>query len=404
MNSQEAAVKEGRRVFVGGLPVKLDEGKPLLTSSHSSRVLRPIRHHSRHKNWQKQEDRRIAGFRLCGLQRPSHYGLGGQAKACDPWSRGSSPIIQLDVQSFKTESDVQADRNTLLLRKVFVKSLPLSCDKGQLAASMEVFGHVDKSFVLYNHKDGCSRGFGFIEFSHIQSAEKAASQGKILISGKYAIVERAIAKNEIASSDQESSKVGRAKTKKLQRVEARPIPKTRVELKSAQFERKIPTEPKGFYPELEQYSDSETGFAIQGNLNSASAAKADELECVTCGSFKATPEYLQYDGPLVKGRSVRCTHLSIELADGIFPPFQFQASSHQKESKAQSASVLEDTKSMSASPELTCRPRAQQDEKSSDLFLGLTFKEYLKAGGPYQNLIHSSNKWPELRFNRQRLT
>lgn len=383
--------------------MKLDEGRPFLTYSHTSRVLRPVRYHPRHKNWQKQEDRRIAGFRLCGLQRPSHRGLGRQAKACHSWSRGSSPITQLDVQSFKTESDVQADRNTLLMRKVFVKSLPLSCDKGQLATSMEVFGPVDKSIVLYNHKDGCSRGFGFVEFAHIHSAEKAAAQAKILISGKYAIVERAIAKNEITGSDQESNKVGRAKTKKLQRVEARPIPKTRVELKSAQFERKISTEPKGFYLGFEQCSDSETGFAIQGNLNSESAAKADELECVTCGSFKATPEYHQYDGPLMKGRSVRCTHLSIELADGIFPPFQLQASPHQKESKAESASVLEDTNSMSASPELTCRPRAHQHKESGDHFLGLTFKEYLKAGGPYQNLIHSSNKWPELRFNRPRL-
>lgn len=307
------------------------------------------------------------------------------------------------MQSFKTENDVQADRNTLLMRKVFVKSLPLCCDKGHLAASMEVFGHVDKSFVLYNHKDGCSRGFGFVEFSQIQSADKAAAQGKILISGKYAIVERAIAKNEITGSDQESKLVARAKTRKLPRVEALPNLKSRVELKSAKFERKIPTEPKSFYQGFEQRSDLETAFALQGNLNCESAAKADELECVTCGSFKATTEYHQYDGPLMNGRIVRCTHLSIELADGISPPFQFEASPRQKEFKIGSASLLEDTKSMSASPQLTCRPRAQQNAEIADYFLGLTFKEYLKAGGPCQYLIHGSNTWSELRFNRQRL-
>ena len=312
-------------------------------------------------------------------------------------------MTQLDVQSFKTESDVQAERNTLLMRKVFVKSLPLSCDKGQLATSMEVFGPVDKSFVLYNHKDGCSRGFGFVEFSHIQSAEKAAAQGKILISGKYAIVERAIAKNDIAAIEQEPHKMGRAKTKKLQRTEALPNPKTRMQLKSAQFDRKIPTQPIAFYQGFEKSIDLETGFVIQGNLNSESVTKADELECVTCGSFKATPEYHQFDGPLIKGRSVRCAHLSLELADGILPPFQLHASAHQTDSNPSSASVLEDTNSVSASPELTCRPQAQHHAESSDHFLGLTFKEYLKAGGPCLNLIQSSSKWPELRFNRQRL-
>lgn len=290
------------------------------------------------------------------------------------------------------------------MRKVFVKSLPLSCDKGQLAASMEAFGPVDKSFVLYNHKDGCSRGFGFVEFCNINSAEKAAAQGKIQISGKFAIVERAIAKNEITGGfESEVKHVSRTKAaRKLPSTETSFKPKSRIKTKSSFEEESNSVEGKSYPQTNNQGIDQVTSYVHKQSFNFDSAAKADELECVTCGSFKATtPEYHPIKGQLAKEAIPRCIHLPADWAGELSAAsyMQYIQSSTVLEPELQRG--LEGTNSVSPKLESTCAARLQHAEEPSESFLGLTFKDYLKAGGPCQHLAHSSSSWSQLRFNRQ---
>jgi len=82
-----------------------------------------------------------------------------------------------------------------LKRKVYVKGLPSNCDKTKLHEVFSRFGEVDKAFILYNHKNGSTRGFGFVEFTTQESAMVAV--GKVIeICGKDIQVSMAIQRHK----------------------------------------------------------------------------------------------------------------------------------------------------------------------------------------------------------------
>jgi RNA recognition motif-containing protein len=101
----------------------------------------------------------------------------------------------LDVKQFKKSSDVEQERAACLSRKVHVKGLPLTCDKLNLTAAMAQFGPVDKAFVMYSHKNGSSRGFGFVEFRAQASVDRAVSASEVKIQGKQVKITRACPKD-----------------------------------------------------------------------------------------------------------------------------------------------------------------------------------------------------------------
>ena len=76
-----------------------------------------------------------------------------------------------------------------------MKGLPLTCDKLNLTAAMGQFGAVDKAFVMYSHKNGSSRGFGFVEFKAQASVERAINAAEVRIQGKQVKITRACPKD-----------------------------------------------------------------------------------------------------------------------------------------------------------------------------------------------------------------
>ena len=124
---------------------------------------------------------------------------------------------QLDVKQFKKSSDVEEERAACLSRKVHVKGLPLTCDKMMLTATMSQFGQVEKAFVMYSHKNGTSRGFGFVEFKAQASVNKATSAAEVRIQGKLIKITRACPK------DLDDEPVDPRQPSSLQRVPASPI-------------------------------------------------------------------------------------------------------------------------------------------------------------------------------------
>lgn len=108
----------------------------------------------------------------------------------------------MDVKQFKKSSDVEEERAACLSRKVHVKGLPLTCDKLNLTGAMSQFGAVEKAFVMYSHKNGSSRGFGFVEFKTQDSVERAIRATEVKIQGKQVKITRACPKDmEAEASD-----------------------------------------------------------------------------------------------------------------------------------------------------------------------------------------------------------
>lgn len=61
-----------------------------------------------------------------------------------------------------------------------VKGLPNSCTQNQLVDIFSQYGAVERGFIMYNHKTGCSRGFGFVEFQDPSDAAKAVKQALLI--------------------------------------------------------------------------------------------------------------------------------------------------------------------------------------------------------------------------------
>lgn len=75
-----------------------------------------------------------------------------------------------------------------------MKGLPPSCDKNKLLHIFQPF-NVDKAYILYDHKTGASRGFGFVEFFSEESLLRAIDK-PIYVEGKAIKCSRAFLKQD----------------------------------------------------------------------------------------------------------------------------------------------------------------------------------------------------------------
>jgi len=73
--------------------------------------------------------------------------------------------------------------------------LPPSCNNQRLFSLFSAYGTVDKAYILYDHKTGCSRGFGFVEFIYEEDLNKALEQN-INVDGKIIQCSRVFLKQE----------------------------------------------------------------------------------------------------------------------------------------------------------------------------------------------------------------
>lgn len=122
-----------------------------------------------------------------GVLAQKHFLMGREVRVC---------LTQLDVKSYKCDADVEIEKADCLQRKVHVRGLPQGCDKQLLRETLSQFGKVSKSFVLYNHLDGSTRGFGFVEFEDTASAMVAVKAGRVLVGTKEILICKAVSKEE----------------------------------------------------------------------------------------------------------------------------------------------------------------------------------------------------------------
>lgn len=101
------------------------------------------------------------------------------------------------MKRFSLEREIDQQHNECLQRKVYVKGLPSACDQLKLIDVMSKFGSIDKAFILYNHKNGSSRGFGFVEYGDPSSAANALGQ-RVEICGKEVVVAKAVERQKAA--------------------------------------------------------------------------------------------------------------------------------------------------------------------------------------------------------------
>ena len=61
-------------------------------------------------------------------------------------------------------------------KKLYVGNLPYSVDQNQLQDAFAPFGTVESAIVINDRDTGRSKGFGFVEFSSDDEAEKAIAE------------------------------------------------------------------------------------------------------------------------------------------------------------------------------------------------------------------------------------
>jgi RNA recognition motif-containing protein len=103
------------------------------------------------------------------------------------------------VKAFKKGKEINAQHEDLKKRKIFVKGLPSSCDKQKLFEVFSKYGTVDKTYILYDHKNGASRGFGFVEFLHEEDLQRALN-ASIVIDSKVIKCSPVLLKQEVKQS------------------------------------------------------------------------------------------------------------------------------------------------------------------------------------------------------------
>lgn len=70
------------------------------------------------------------------------------------------------------------------------------------------FGEVDKAYVIYHHKSGESRGFGFVEFVDKSSVERTLKhQNNLILEGSKLDVESVVLKAEVYNNNVRISKI-----------------------------------------------------------------------------------------------------------------------------------------------------------------------------------------------------
>lgn len=101
----------------------------------------------------------------------------------------------MDVKSYAEDSEIDKNNKQTLQRKIHVKGIPSSCTQKELLEAFAIFGEIERGFILYNHKNGSSRGFGFIEFKDSTVVDKVMGQ-EIIVAGTVVQVSMAVERSK----------------------------------------------------------------------------------------------------------------------------------------------------------------------------------------------------------------
>ena len=95
---------------------------------------------------------------------------------------------QIEVKKLiHDKQELKQQTNEIHERKIFVSSLPKKLNDLELSEFFSQFGPVELAYIIKHHRDGKSKGFGFVCFSDKTSKQKAlamAQAGGLHINGK----------------------------------------------------------------------------------------------------------------------------------------------------------------------------------------------------------------------------
>ncbi|UMM30681.1 hypothetical protein L5515_012457 [Caenorhabditis briggsae] len=95
--------------------------------------------------------------------------------------------------------------NFIQHRKLFIGGLNMDTNKEQLREYFTQFGPVVDTVVMKDNATQRSRGFGFVTFAWIASAEMAIRNGPHKINGRMVELKRSIPKEQMSNNDEQSS-------------------------------------------------------------------------------------------------------------------------------------------------------------------------------------------------------
>jgi len=177
MDTPVSSDNMGCKLFVGGVPIKIEENQLFRHFERFGHV--KFLKLGRHKKTLE-----VLGFAFVEYENED---AAARALASEHFIDDR----EIDVKPFGLDRDIEKQQEDALKKKVYVKGLPEACTKNTLLTSFEKFGEVTRAFILYNHKNCTSRGFGFIEFANESSV--ALCLGKtITIEGKDLLISKAL--------------------------------------------------------------------------------------------------------------------------------------------------------------------------------------------------------------------
>lgn len=183
------------RLFVGGVPIKFEESSPTLTSENLKEYFASFGSLAYFKLAKNKKTKESLGFGFLEYKEEASYHKVLSMRHKINEREVDQYLIKIDVKPFKKGSEINAQDADLKKRKLFVKNLPASCNNKKLLAVFSAFGKVDKAYILFDHKTGCSRGFGFVEYLHEEELARALDQG-VSIDGKVIQCSRVFLKQE----------------------------------------------------------------------------------------------------------------------------------------------------------------------------------------------------------------
>ncbi|GLT37178.1 hypothetical protein SLA2020_115120 [Shorea laevis] len=89
------------------------------------------------------------------------------------------PSIAEEIKSLASADPVH--------RKLFVRGLAWNTSSETLCAAFQVHGEIEEGAVIYDKATGKSRGYGFITYKHMESAQSALKAPSKLIDGRLAV-------------------------------------------------------------------------------------------------------------------------------------------------------------------------------------------------------------------------
>lgn len=103
------------------------------------------------------------------------------------------------------DGEIEQQQQDVLKRKIYIKGMPAHYSKQDLIDHFSLYGKVEKAFIMYNHKTGISRGFGFVEFKNEQSVH-AAVKAKIEVASKELLISLALERHKGVSRPESNNK------------------------------------------------------------------------------------------------------------------------------------------------------------------------------------------------------